>query len=68
MDNAAAKKGSYLLQAMTHASYSPNCLNACYHRLEFLEDTVLDYAISRYLYEHKRGHSPGALTDLSFSQ
>lgn len=55
---------SYLLQAMTHASYSPNRLNDCYQRLEFLGDAVLDYIISRYLYEDKRRHSPGALTDL----
>lgn len=32
---------SYLLQAMTHASYSPNRLTDCYERLEFLGDAVL---------------------------
>lgn len=32
---------SYLLQAMTHASYSPNRLTDCYQRLEFLGDAVL---------------------------
>lgn len=32
---------SYLLQAMTHASYYPNCLTDCYQRLEFLGDAVL---------------------------
>ncbi|XKL67863.1 hypothetical protein PGB90_003354 [Kerria lacca] len=55
---------SYLLQAMTHASYSPNCVTDCYQRLEFLGDAVLDYLITRHLYEDKRQHSPGALTDL----
>ena len=32
---------SYLLQAMTHASYSPNRVTDCYQRLEFLGDAVL---------------------------
>uniref|UniRef100_A0A182RPL1 ribonuclease III n=1 Tax=Anopheles funestus TaxID=62324 RepID=A0A182RPL1_ANOFN len=55
---------SYLLQAMTHASYSPNRLTDCYQRLEFLGDAILDYLITRHLYEDRRQHSPGALTDL----
>lgn len=55
---------AYLLQAMTHASYSPNRLTDCYQRLEFLGDAVLDYLITRHLYEDPRQHSPGALTDL----
>ncbi|EFA11550.2 dicer-1 [Tribolium castaneum] len=55
---------SYLLQALTHASFSPNTLTDCYQRLEFLGDAVLDYLITRHLYEDTRMHSPGALTDL----
>ncbi|XP_058796621.1 endoribonuclease Dcr-1 [Phymastichus coffea] len=55
---------SYLLQAFTHASYQPNKLTDCYQRLEFLGDAVLDYLITRHLYEDPRQHSPGALTDL----
>lgn len=55
---------SYLLQAMTHASYTANRLTDCYQRLEFLGDAVLDYLITRHLYEDPRQHSPGALTDL----
>ncbi|XP_014250997.1 endoribonuclease Dcr-1 [Cimex lectularius] len=55
---------SFLLQAMTHTSYSPNRLTDCYQRLEFLGDAVLDYLITRHLYEDKRAHSPGSLTDL----
>ncbi|CAH1401946.1 unnamed protein product [Nezara viridula] len=55
---------SYLLQAMSHASYSPNRVTDCYQRLEFLGDAVLDYLITRHLFEDKRAHSPGALTDL----
>lgn len=55
---------SYLLQAMTHASYSPNTVTDCYQRLEFLGDAVLDFLITRHLYNDARLHSPGALTDL----
>ncbi|CRL07309.1 CLUMA_CG020288, isoform A [Clunio marinus] len=62
--NYKFKDRSYLLQAMTHASYSPNRLTDCYQRLEFLGDAVLDYLITRHLYEDPRQHSPGALTDL----
>ncbi|XP_011502153.1 PREDICTED: endoribonuclease Dcr-1 isoform X2 [Ceratosolen solmsi marchali] len=58
------KNRSYLLQAFTHASYQPNHLTDCYQRLEFLGDAVLDYLITRHLYEDSRQHSPGALTDL----
>ncbi|CAF1249880.1 unnamed protein product [Adineta steineri] len=47
----------------------------CYQRLEFLDDAVLDYIITRYFYEvsqfifflifkHLKRHSPDELTDL----
>ncbi|KAK0177678.1 hypothetical protein PV328_001707 [Microctonus aethiopoides] len=62
--NYKFKDISYLLQAFTHASYQPNRLTDCYQRLEFLGDAVLDYLITRHLYEDSRQHSPGALTDL----
>ncbi|CAF4672430.1 unnamed protein product [Rotaria sp. Silwood1] len=55
---------AYLIQAFTHASYSYNTITDCYQRLEFLGDAVLDYVITRYLYEHPKRHSPGELTDL----
>ena len=42
---------SYLLQAFSHASFYPNRLTDCYQRLEFLGDAVLDYLITRHLYE-----------------
>ena len=58
------KDRSYLLQAFAHASYYPNRLTDCYQRLEFLGDAVLDYLITRHLFEDCRQHSPGALTDL----
>ena len=55
---------AYLLQAFSHASFYPNRLTDCYQRLEFLGDAVLDYLITRHLYQDPRLHSPGALTDL----
>lgn len=39
----------YLLQAMTHASHSPNRLTDCYQRLEFLGDAVLGYNLYNLL-------------------
>ena len=57
---------SYLLQAFSHASYYPNRLTDCYQRLEFLGDAVLDYLITRHLFEDGRQHSPGTLTDLRY--
>jgi hypothetical protein len=35
---------SFLLQAITHASYSSNRITDCYQRLEFLGDAVLGTA------------------------
>ncbi|XP_049884013.1 endoribonuclease Dicer [Pectinophora gossypiella] len=58
------KDRSLLLQALTHASHQQNRLTDCYQRLEFLGDAILDYLITRHLYEDPRRHSPGALTDL----
>lgn len=58
------KDKAYLVQAFTHNSYYENTVTDCYQRLEFLGDAVLDYLITRYLYEDPRCHSPGTLTDL----
>lgn len=61
------KQPVYLLQAFTHASYTYNTITDCYQRLEFLGDAILDYVITRHLYEDKKRHSPGELTDLRSS-
>ena len=45
------REKAYLLQAFSHASFYPNRLTDCYQRLEFLGDAVLDYLITRHLYE-----------------
>ena len=58
------KTRAYLLQAFTHASYVFNDVTDCYQRLEFLGDAILDYVITRHLYEDPKKHSPGELTDL----
>lgn len=58
------KDRSYLLQAFTHASYHYNTVTDCYQRLEFLGDAILDYVITRHLFEDSTKHSPGILTDL----
>lgn len=58
------KDKAYLVQAFTHNSYYENQVTDCYQRLEFLGDAVLDYLITRYLYEDPASHSPGTLTDL----
>uniref|UniRef100_A0A8C8F141 ribonuclease III n=1 Tax=Oncorhynchus tshawytscha TaxID=74940 RepID=A0A8C8F141_ONCTS len=55
---------AYLLQAFTHASYHYNTITDCYQRLEFLGDAILDYLITKHLYEDPRQHSHGVLTDL----
>jgi endoribonuclease Dicer len=55
---------AYLVQAFTHNSYYDNQVTDCYQRLEFLGDAVLDFLITRHLYEDPQKHSPGTLTDL----
>lgn len=62
--NYTFKDKAYLVQAFTHNSYYDNEITDCYQRLEFLGDAVLDYLITRYLYEDPKDHSPGTLTDL----
>jgi len=58
------KDKAYLIQAFTHNSFYENHVTDCHQRLEFLGDALLDYLITRYLFEDPRCHSPGTLTDL----
>ena len=44
------KERSFLLQALTHASYTCNELTESYERLEFLGDAVLDYLVTAHLF------------------
>lgn len=55
---------AYLLQALTHASFSINRLTDCYQRLEFLGDAILDFLITCHIYEISDNLTPGELTDL----
>ena len=52
----------YLLEALTHVSY--NDINACYQRMEFLGDTILDILIACYIYQSHPEMDPGQLSDL----
>ncbi|KAH8932656.1 hypothetical protein BDL97_19G085500 [Sphagnum fallax] len=54
-----------LVQALTHASCERSC-GACYQRLEFLGDAVLDFSITKHYFETsaQEKRDPGKLTDL----
>nr|AGW15597.1 dicer 1 [Nematostella vectensis] len=54
----------YLIQALTHASYSQNRLTDCYQRLEFLGDALLDFLVTELIYSRNTNLDPGELTDL----
>ena len=59
---------SWLLIAPGTGFYAIKCFkmtssNFCF-RLEFLGDAILDYVITRHLYEDSDKYSPGVLTDL----
>ncbi|CAG9824066.1 unnamed protein product [Phaedon cochleariae] len=55
---------AYLLQALTHASYTPNRITLSYEKLEFLGDAILDFLITCHIYESCGNLNPGQLTDL----
>ncbi|XP_045465316.1 endoribonuclease Dicer [Harmonia axyridis] len=58
------KDKSFLLQAFTHASYTPNRVTLSYEKLEFLGDAVLDFLITCFIFENFDDLTPGDLTDL----
>ncbi|XP_023029780.1 dicer-2 [Leptinotarsa decemlineata] len=55
---------AFLLQALTHPSYTPNRLTLSYEKLEFIGDAVLDFLITCHIYESCGNLDPGELTDL----
>jgi len=54
----------YLLQALSHSSYSRNNVTTSFQRLEFLGDAVLDFLVTVHIFEKCTNLSPGELTDL----
>ena len=55
---------SYLVEALTHASYQGNRITPCYQRLEFLGDALLDFLVTQHIYFRQENLSPGELTDI----
>ena len=58
------KEKSFLLQALTHSSYSMNKITYSYERLEFLGDAVLDYLVTCHLMSSNKDLTPGSITNL----
>lgn len=54
----------WLVQALTHATYTRNSITTNYQRLEFLGDAILDFLITRHIHNAYRNMDPGKLTDL----
>ncbi|CAL4917737.1 unnamed protein product [Urochloa decumbens] len=55
---------SLLVEALTHGSYQIAGTTACYQRLEFLGDAVLDHIFTDYFYRQYPECTPELLTDL----
>uniref|UniRef100_A0A0D9VVX7 Uncharacterized protein n=1 Tax=Leersia perrieri TaxID=77586 RepID=A0A0D9VVX7_9ORYZ len=55
---------SLLLEALTHGSYQTSGPAACYQRLEFLGDAILDHLFTVYYYSKYPECTPELLTDL----
>lgn len=53
-----------LIEALTHGSYQIAGPTACYQRLEFLGDAVLDHLVTVYYYNTYPECTPALLTDL----
>ncbi|KAH9948839.1 P-loop containing nucleoside triphosphate hydrolase protein [Amylocystis lapponica] len=53
------KRKTFLVQALTHASYHGELSTISYERLEFLGDSALDMVVTDYLYHAPKNYSPG---------
>ncbi|XP_046998793.1 endoribonuclease Dicer-like isoform X1 [Schistocerca americana] len=62
--NYRFKDRGFLLQALTHPSWSDNRITDCYQRLEFLGDAILDFLVTSYIYDKCQKLSPGKITVL----
>ncbi|KAI9117838.1 hypothetical protein K1719_011253 [Acacia pycnantha] len=61
--NYSFSDSSLLVEALTHGSYMMLEIPS-YQRLEFLGDFVLDFLVTKHLYNKYPGLSPGLLTDM----
>ncbi|KAK7071929.1 hypothetical protein SK128_008434, partial [Halocaridina rubra] len=55
---------SFIVQAVTHTSYSQNRCTDNYQRLEFIGDAVLDYLVTCLIYARHCTSTPGQMTDM----
>lgn len=58
------KDKSFIVQAVTHPSYTQNRITNDYQRLEFIGDAVLDYLVTGLIYSRHTTYTPGQMTDL----
>ncbi|XP_068243252.1 endoribonuclease Dicer-like isoform X2 [Palaemon carinicauda] len=58
------KDKSFIVQSVTHPSYSQNRITDSYQRLEFIGDAVLDYLVTGLIYSRHTSYTPGQMTDL----
>ena len=54
-----------LFQALTHPSHLSS--NISYQRLEYLGDSILDYIVTRTMFQHSAELSPGRMTSIKFA-
>ena len=63
--NYKFNKKDYILEALTHSSYSNENKNCPFNeRLEFLGDSVLSIVISDYLFKKEKNLPEGELTKI----
>lgn len=55
---------SFLLQAVTHPTFTENDLTNCYKPLDFIGDAAIDYIIARHLYRNPKNLNSNELTDI----